>query len=524
MRTLWRSVAPLLTLTLLLAGPAAADAPAGDQTVPDVVGLDISKAQGMLTAAGFAFEVVRVEGEPSNLVVGQDPGGLALRPTDITVQIMVPGRETPAPTPPARTAPPAIEPPPVAPPEEPPPAEPAPVESLPVAPPTGPPSGDAPPSGSLPVAPPLTESPPPTVVPAPAPTGPQEPTLPDLSSLHAEPGPDLSGPALPSTFSLSREEAERKLAGYQLLMEVTLTSADMQGRVVEQIPVPGTNLALGQTVTLVFGLADEPGREYRQVPALEGLTPEQALAKLTKQGYTAAWCTVPSANDRAGLVVDSTPRRFSFLLKGEAVRVRIGRGTGEVLPPPAKESRPTPGAPNGDEPPSGSLPPTGTPVEPPPAAPVEPPLTVPVEPPPPAEPPPAPPAEPPPAPPVEPPPAPPQEPPAPAPAEPAPTPFLPQPNRPAPGPTKLTGPADSDSFPKAYGPTFEWLTVPNADGYEWELEEEIPGGWRASRNEKLIGTKFRPARMEAGRYRWRVRALNGDVPGSWAEYRLLFLY
>jgi beta-lactam-binding protein with PASTA domain len=569
MRITARSVLPLFALTLLLLRPAGADAPAGDQTVPDVVGLQVADAGVLLQQAGFAFEVeaVLAPGVVMGMVLGQDPGGLAVRPTSTTVRVLVAGvKKVTAPTPPVAT-------PPVAPPPPPPvapPAEPAPVEPPPVAPPPAePPAGEAPPSGLLPEPP--SEEPaaapsagPPAEVPSSAPAEPPAaPVLPGLEEVPAEPAPDTNGPALPKAFGLSRQEAEQTLAGYQLLLEVTLTSPDMQGRVVEQHPMPGTNLALGQTVTLIFGLANEPGREYRQVPALEGLTPEKAQEKLSQAGYGVAWCSIPSPNDRAGLVVGTTPHRFSYLLKGEAVRVRIGRGTGEALPPPATEIPPVPPTPSTEQPPSGELPAPAEPV-----APVEPPLPPPVEPtpapsdppagpvappsePPPSEPPPSepPPSEPP-APPSEPPPSepPPSEPPAPpsepppsepppvepapaepapaepVPTEPAPTPFLPQPPRPAPGPVTLTGPADSDSFPRAYGPTFEWRTVPNADGYEWELEQETNGSWQAARTERLIGTKFRPARMEIGRYRWRVRALNGDVPGSWADYRLLFLY
>ncbi len=543
MRILSRSVLPLLALTLLLARPAGADAPAGDQTVPDVVGLQVRDAEVLLQQAGFPFEIeaVLAPGVVMGEVLGQDPGGLAVRPTSTTVRVRVAGaKKVVAPAP-------SVAPPPVAlppPPPVAPPAEPAPVEPPPVEPPaTEPPAGEAPPSGLLPEPPsqepaaaPSTE--PPSEVPAPPPVeAPLAPVLPGLEDVPAEPGPDTNGPALPKAFGLSRQEAEQTLAGYQLLLEVTLTSPDMQGRVVEQHPMPGTNLALGQTVTLIFGLANEPGREYRQVPALEGLTPEQAQEKLSKAGYGVAWCSIPSPNDRAGLVVGTTPHRFSYLLKGEAVRVRIGRGTGEALPPPTTEVPPEPPTPSTEQPPSGELPAPAEPV-----APVEPPLPPPVEPtpapsdppagpvappsePPPSEPP-APPSEPPPSepPPSEPPPvepAPAEPAPAePVPTEPAPTPFLPQPPRPAPGPVTLTGPADSDSFPRAYGPTFEWRTVPNADGYEWELEQETNGSWQAARTERLIGTKFRPARMEIGRYRWRVRALNGDVPGSFADYRL----
>jgi beta-lactam-binding protein with PASTA domain len=520
-----------LALALALVPGATADAPAGPTTVPDVVGLAADAAEAMVREAGFEPRIEAVEAAPGSQVgyaVSQDPGGLATRDAGTVVTIRVAGAKK------------AVEPAPV-----------ATRRSEPRAAPAAPPApSEAPPSGTIPELPEV--APPPVAVPAapepaPAPAPPEPPAAapgaPTPGDLPAEPGLDLAGPPLPNTFGMSRQEAERALAGYQLFLEVTLASADMQGRVVEQHPVPGQTLKLGQPVTLIFGLASEPGPEYRQVPALEGVTPEEATARLARAGgYTPVFCTVPSRSDQAGRVVDSTPHRFSFLLKGEKVRVRIGRGTGEGLPPPVTEPAPTPvPAPaEPSTPPSGELP---SPMEPPaPVAPPPPqpppseplpgeppagPLPAPAEPaptqPPPAEPAPTepPPTEPPPAepPPAEPPPA------EPAPAEPAPMPFPTQPPKPAPGTTRLSGPAEGDSFPKAYGPTFEWQVVANADGYQWVLEaEDAQGTWREVRTETLIGTKFRPARLEAARYRWRVRALNGEVPGEWTAWRRLYLY
>ena len=236
------------------------------------MGLTQAEAERYAKQAGFEvrFEIVAAPGTADGVVLSQDPGGLAVRETGTILTVRVAGTKSRvAEAPPAPVAPPraAAAPPP----SEPPPSEP-PAPSA--------PTTEAPPSGTIPELPPTATEPPPAAPvpaePVPSEPAPAAPGVPGLGDLPAEPGLDLTGPPLPNTFGMSRQEAERALSGYQLFMEVTLTSADMQGRVVEQHPEPGQPLSLGQPVTLIFGLANEPGPQYRQVPALEGVTPEEA--------------------------------------------------------------------------------------------------------------------------------------------------------------------------------------------------------------------------------------------------------
>ena len=67
--------------------------------------------------------------------------------------------------------------------------------------------------------------------------------------------------------------------------------------------------------------------------------------------------------------------------------------------------------------------------------------------------------------------------------------------------------------------------MPGATGYEWELQVEArDGSWSTVTTETVEGTKFRPKRMERGRFRWRVRALRDDLAGDWSDFRRLFMY
>jgi hypothetical protein len=38
------------------------------------------------------------------------------------------------------------------------------------------------------------------------------------------------------------------------------------------------------------------------------------------------------------------------------------------------------------------------------------------------------------------------------------------------------------------------------------------------------GTRYRPERMDPGRFQWRVRAIRGEVEGPWSAWFRLFMY
>ena len=90
---------------------------------------------------------------------------------------------------------------------------------------------------------------------------------------------------------------------------------------------------------------------------------------------------------------------------------------------------------------------------------------------------------------------------------------------------RLAGPATGESYPRAFGSTFTWGAVSGAKAYEWELQVEAKDGtWSTAMSETVESNTFRPKRMEAGRSRWRVRAVADDVQGEWSEFRKLYLY
>jgi beta-lactam-binding protein with PASTA domain len=265
---------------------------------------------------------------------------------------------------------------------------------------------------------------------------------------------------LPNVLGKSPDQARQMLAPWTTVVELTLTDAASNGRVVEQIPRPTTNLTEREQVTILVGTTNPPAGQ-RQVPKLLGLSLAEAVAALKKAGFEPVLRACPSTAAERGLVLRQTPQRYSFAAPGAGVKVTVGRGDGA-----GAGSAPAPAEP---------APPAQP--EPPPAAP-----SVPVSPP----------------------------------------PGTPPKN--APGPVTLLGPVESENYPRAHGATFEWRTVPNADAYEWELQIQSGTSWKTAQTEKLIGTKFRPARLEAGRYRWRVRALSGENPGAWTDFRALYLY
>ena len=82
-----------------------------------------------------------------------------------------------------------------------------------------------------------------------------------------------------------------------------------------------------------------------------------------------------------------------------------------------------------------------------------------------------------------------------------------------------------ESYPRAYGATFEWSTVTGAKGYEWQLEREQPSGaWLSEDKATVQGTRHRPDRVQKGRYRWRVRANSGDRTSDWSRWFRLYMY
>lgn len=373
--------------------------------------------------------------------------------------------------------------------------------------------------------------------------------------MKAAPGrmPDTNGPKIPNIIGQVPHQAQGAVSAWRVRIENVVTDRAFVGRVVDQHPDAGTTLAEGEVLTLVVGIPTVPSRAHGCVPAIEGLKLEAAVAALRDKGFDVMLRAAESFDSDKGIVLAQAPRPASVAMQGEKVTVVVGKGglaepvapEPEPLPAPvAPEPIPAPVMPepvSPDGPPAG---PTPIPSGPPPAVEPEPPVVVdePAPPMPPAEEPPTamPPAEEPvveePAPPVPPT----EEPPVPMPpADETPLPAVEDTPAPVPVPVPvpveapkpvlrvptLAAPGNAESYPRAFGSTFKWGGVTGAKAYEWEIQAEASDGtWSTVTTETVEGTTFRPKQLEAGRFRWRVRAVADDVQGEWSEFRKLFLY
>jgi len=419
---------------LVLACAIATPAHAGNGTVPDVVGLALDEAEGLLQQAGFTARVENVAGRPQGMVFSQSPGGFATSDTSMAVTLMV-GGATPKPgmgTPPVEDAP-----------TGPAPTEP---ETAPMAGPHDPQpeavgwNGRALPEGSLPAS---------------------------------------GGPELPSVLGQTVQNARGVLRAWQVRIEQTLAVPQLAGTIVNQWPPAGDSVAAGETVTIVVAVTKRPSEEHRYVPQAEKRSLADAVSLVERAGFVAQPMSVASAASARGLVVAQSPQPGSLEIGGQEIRLYVGRGPGgysadaPLEPTPA---RPEPARPTEDTPPAGS---GDRPIEPGPTEPAEP-----------------------------------------TPAEPTPAagPVLSAPS--------LSSPPAGESYPYKYGADFTWTTVGGAASYELELEEELPSGaWQAASSTTVTDAKYRPAKLERGRYRWRVRAVAADgAKGNWSEYRRLYMY
>ena len=87
----------------------------------------------------------------------------------------------------------------------------------------------------------------------------------------------------------------------------------------------------------------------------------------------------------------------------------------------------------------------------------------------------------------------------------------------------LLSPRDGSAFYRGMPIIFEWSSVPEATGYNFEIV--FPGAETVSVSLPFFFTSLvvQPqlaAMLPDGDYRWRVRAVFGDDPGDWAEYSM----
>jgi beta-lactam-binding protein with PASTA domain len=463
---------------LVCAAAFAVPAFAGEKSVPDVCGLQVTEAKGLLEQAGFSVRVEDVQGRKIGYVISQTPSGFSKADTSNPITLRV-GAPTPKP---GMDAPPTG--------------------------PSVPPSDDLPPAGAgdAPIQPGADEPRPAPTGPAPtgpAPTGP----MPSAGALvwngrPIPPGslPNTAGPELPSVLGQSAERARATLRQWNVQVEQTLSVPQLVGTIVNQWPPAGSSLAAGETITIVTAVAERPSNQHRYVPQVEGRNWAEAMRSIEQDGFIPQAVSVVSSAAGRGRVLAQSPQPGSLTLGGQAVRIYVGRGPGaysaDVDAPGVdapKPVRPTPVKPPVR--PDEDLPPAGSgdmPIEPGADAPR----------------------------PVQPAPV------RPAPVEPAPVEPAPAETVVALGAPSLAEPPAGESYPFKYGADFKWTSVRGAASYEFELQEELPSGaWQTASTTTVSGPNYRPAKIERGRYRWRVRGVTeGGEKGRWSEYRRLYMY
>jgi len=473
-------LAAILVAGVLFAGPAYA----GEEMVPDVVGLRVEEAKALMDEAGFTARVQNVPGKRIGIVLSQDPGGMATRDTATPVTLRVVGptpKPGPGPTPPADDGPPA---------------------GLPRT--DGPPAG----AGTSPM-----DQPPTSVGKADRdPVGGAHGYVWNGVPVPAEPMVDTNGPNLPGVLGQTARQAQRALNRYRVRVEQTSAMPELVGQVLNQWPFAGSRLALGEEVTIVVGVARAPSRSHRGVPQVQDRPWREAGRTVETAGFKVEFSAVQSPDAKQGQILSQSPLPGSLLARGQTMRLRIGCGTGAYVPGEAgREPDPAPRDPVPRDPaPKDPAPKDPAAADGPPAGPGTSPIEMPPTATPPAD---TPPAG---APPVDTPPAdaPPKDPGGKSPGK---TPTLSAP--------ALRTPPAGESYPHKYGADFTWTAIAGATGYELELQEELPSGaWKTLHTHKLGTTRFRPAKLERGRYRWRVRAVGDGSEGGWSEYRRLYMY
>lgn len=130
--------------------------------------------------------------------------------------------------------------------------------------------------------------------------------------------PDVTG------LRLAQALARLRAAGLRGRSE-TIRSQQPRGRVIRQVPAAGTEIPKEEAVVVIVSA----GQQQVEVPALLGLTAEEATARLTRDGFRTRVTRVPSAEPE-GLVVAQGPRAGTQAPRGSVVRINVSQGRAQT--------------------------------------------------------------------------------------------------------------------------------------------------------------------------------------------------
>jgi serine/threonine-protein kinase len=144
----------------------------------------------------------------------------------------------------------------------------------------------------------------------------------------------LLGPAskisVPTVVGVDRAAAEAKLRQDGFTVDVVPRTSDRpKGEVLGQDPTGGTKAAKGSTVTLTVS----DGPELRTVPAVVGLTYDEAARRVRRAGFKVDRRSQTSDTIAQGLVIAASPPEGSDRPRGGTVTLTVSTGPQQVQVP-----------------------------------------------------------------------------------------------------------------------------------------------------------------------------------------------
>jgi eukaryotic-like serine/threonine-protein kinase len=137
---------------------------------------------------------------------------------------------------------------------------------------------------------------------------------------------------VPNVTGLSFDDAVRRLAAQGLRGvkgEERFHAASPKGTVLEQSPAAGAHDVEGASVTLAVSI----GQQFGKVPALVGLTREDAQRRLESEGFEVGDVVERPSQTPAGQIIDSRPRGGADAPVPSTIALVISAGPTVVLVP-----------------------------------------------------------------------------------------------------------------------------------------------------------------------------------------------
>lgn len=155
-----------------------------------------------------------------------------------------------------------------------------------------------------------------------------------------EPSPTLATVATPDFIGRLEGPAERAAANHGLTLEFDFqeTDAEQAGRIIEQLPEPGVEIATGTSVQVTVGTLSETV----VVPDVHGILEAKAIEQLEKAGLKAGERTMSEDQLPAGYVVETEPRAGVSMTRNAVVDYVVSTGTAGPGPTARPGVDPTP--------------------------------------------------------------------------------------------------------------------------------------------------------------------------------------